>query len=160
MSEIEEFVKLMRTTKPKMEQMYPQELVLRFTSLVYNWNDINESLSNYMSDFMKKAVENSEYDYDKYKNLFRRTIGLIWECGDGTFLGSNGNFSPSLFEGITVGVANNIDYYERNKHSLQAKINEVKKDGEFRSYMGSAASSKNRVKKRIKRAIDILKSTE
>ena len=151
----EEFVKLIRTTEPKTEQMYLQELVLRFTSLVLNWKDINEGLSNYMTNFMKEAVENPDFDYEMYRGLFLRTFSLLSEYGDDIFLGRNNMFSPSLFEGITIGIANNVDYYEKNKETLKEKIKEIKKDDIFISYMGSAASSKNRVKKRIKRAVEI-----
>lgn len=155
MSSISEFIELVKITKYKVEKMYLEELVLRFTSLVLNWNDINESLSNYMTKFMKNAVEDPDFNYDKFKNLFVRTVNLLSEYGSEVFLASNYSFSTSLFEGITIGVANNIDYYERNKDILENKIIEIKNDNEFGSYMGSAASSKSRVKKRIQRAIKI-----
>ena len=158
MSSIPEFVELIKVTKYKVEKMYLEELVLRFTSLVFNWENINESLSNYMTKFMKSAVEDLYFDYNKFQDLFVRTIYLLSEFGNEIFLASNGSFSTSLFEGITIGIANNIDYYEKNKNNLKNKINQVKSDNEFNSYMGSAASSKNRVKKRVKRALQIFDS--
>ncbi len=158
MSSIPEFIELVKITKSKVDQMYLDELVLRFTSLVFDWDEINEGLSNYMTKFMKKAVENPEFDYDKFKNLFVRTIHLLSNYGSEIFLASNSGFSTSLYEGITIGVANNIDYYEKNNSALKHKIEEIKNDREFNTYMGSAASSKNRVKKRIWRAIRIFEN--
>lgn len=155
LSSIPEFVELVKITKNKVEQMYLEELALRFTSLVFNWNDVNESLSNYMTHFMKIAVGNPEFEYDKFQNLFKRTIHLLSHIGNEVFLASNYGFSTSLFEGITIGVANNIDYYENNIDVLKCKISDLKTDPEFGNYMGSAASSKSRVKKRIQRAIKV-----
>jgi len=155
LSKMPDFIELVSITKVKVEQMYLEELVLRFTSLVFNWDDVNESLSNYMTKFMETAVENPKFDYEKFKNLFVRTIHLLSVFGKEVFLASNSGFSTSLFEGITIGVANNIDYYEKNIDILGDKISEIKIDSEFGKYMGSAASSKNRVKKRIQRAIKV-----
>jgi hypothetical protein len=155
MSSIPEFVGLIKITKSRIKQMYLDELVLRFTSLVFDWDKINEGLPNYMTKFMGEAVRDPKFDYCKFQDIFVRTVHLLSDLGKGIFLTSNGLFSTSLFEGITIGVANNIDFYEKNKYMLNDKIKEIKKDNEFNSYMGSSASSKNRVKGRIRRAIRI-----
>ena len=62
---------------------------------------------------------------------------------------------PALFEGILIGVAQNIEKYRNNQETLIKKIEELKNDEDFKKFSGSASNSKNRVKNRLNRANEI-----
>lgn len=156
----EEFRGLIKLSKSKVDQMYLEELVLRFTSLVDNWESMDDSLSNYMSGFMRDAVQTPDFDYDRYSDLLERTFKVLSIYDESIFIANNNNFSTSLYEGITIAIANNIDYYENHTDVILVNINTLKEDEEFKSYMGSAASSKNRVQNRIRRAMHLFSVTE
>jgi len=143
------------TDKQKAEK-YPEELVLRFSSLVYNSEIITESLSVYMTDFMRDVVNKKTVNFLEFEKLFDRTFNLISPLGCEIFRGANGSFSSSYFDGITIGIARNIDFYEKERpENLKQKINELRDSDKFKKFMGTAASSKDRVMGRIRVAVEI-----
>ena len=157
MTEDQKFKDLIRPTSKQVEEKYLEELVLRFASLVYDWRNVSEGLSGYMTKYMRKVVENKDFDYLSLENLFNRTINILYPLGFEIFrAAANGVFSTSLYDGITVGVASNIDYYEKvDRNEVVEKIKEIKINNEFRKYTGSASNSKYRVIKRIEVALII-----
>lgn len=156
LSEKEVFKNLIVFTDKQKAEKYPEELVLRFSSLVYNSENITESLSVYMTDFMRDVVKNKTVNFVELECLFDRTFNLISPLGCEIFKGANGSFSSSYFDGITIGIARNIDYYEQtNLEFLTQKIKELRNSEKFKKFMGTAASSKDRVIGRIRIAVEI-----
>ena len=92
----EKFIDLIKPTEKQVSELYLEELVLRFISLVDNWEHINNMLSVFMTNYMRDAVHNNNYDYAHCKELFRRSIALI--PSSSVFRGSNGAFSTSLYD--------------------------------------------------------------
>ncbi|MFZ3059944.1 MAG: DUF262 domain-containing protein [Candidatus Methanoperedens sp.] len=153
------FIELINPTSKQSEEKYLEELVLRFASLVHDWNKVNESLSRYMTNYMKIAVANKDFDFVGLEKLFDRTINLLNPHGPDVFRGINGVFSSSLYDAITIGVALNIDYYEKtDSKELTERITKLKNSEDFRKYSGTASNSKYRVIGRIKVATEIFKA--
>jgi uncharacterized protein with ParB-like and HNH nuclease domain len=156
LSEKAEFKKMIRFTDKQKSEKYPEELVLRFSSLVNNYENITESLSIYMTDYMRDAIDNNSVNFTELEELFDRTFHLISQFGREIFIGGNGSFSSSYYDGITIGIARNIDYYENLETKLlRKKIDELRDNKKFKTYMGTGASSKDRVIGRIRIAVEI-----
>lgn len=144
-----EFIELIGPTDKQIEELYLDELVLRFCSLYNNVENINENISNHMTNFMKGIVSHPEM-IKSFQKIFRRTLSLIIPIGKKIFRGSNHVFSTSLYDGITIGIAQNIEKYEKAATPyLVEKIDELKTDDEFKKASGSAANSKTRIQKRL-----------
>ena len=141
MSGDEKFKALIRPTSKQDEEKYLEELVLRFATLVNDWKNVNEGLSGYMTKYMKKVVEDKDFDYVSLENLFTRTIKVLYPFGFEIFRAKgNGLLSTSLYDGITIGVASNIDYYEKtDKNIVQLKavtvFNEIDKFFDLRVFI-------------------------
>ena len=149
------FINLIGPTEKQIEELYLDELVLRFCSLYNNGNNVRENISNHMSSFMKKIVSEPER-IKEFKEIFDRTFSLIIPLGKKTFRATNNVLSTSLYDGITIGIAQNIEKYEnRDEQYLESKINRMKNDEDFRKTTGSAANSKTRVLKRLKVAHEL-----
>jgi uncharacterized protein with ParB-like and HNH nuclease domain len=150
------FLKLTELSETKKQELYDQELVLRFMAFYNNAEKVNENMEKHLDDFMEKAVKNEKFDFNKYKNLFLEVLELIDSLGNPKIFRNNKNyFVPSEFEGITIGIAQNIDIYRNNIELLGQKIATLKSDKEFKNFSGTASSSKNRTKNRLKRANQI-----
>lgn len=157
LSENDDFVKILNIKKEKKQELYLQELVLRFFAVYNNnWHKYKiKNMSSYMTQYMKDAIENSDFNYED-KDIFYRTVKVLKDIDNTMFRFNNNQFSTSLYDAIMVGIAKNIDEYETEKKEfIQQKINSLKDDEDFRQYTGSASSSKSRVIKRMARAMEI-----
>ena len=147
------------TLSPKQkEELYDQELVLRFLAFFNRIELVNENTEIYLNKFMEETVRNDDYDYEKMESIFIETLSIISNLPNNhekVFRSYRNRFVPAFFEGITIGIAQNIDKYRDNPELLESKIRVLKEDDDFRAYSGSASNSKTRIKKRLRRASEI-----
>jgi hypothetical protein len=153
------FIKILNIKEEKKQELYLEELVLRFFAVYNNkWDKYKiKNMSSYMTEYMKDAIESDNFNYQD-KDIFFRTVNVLKNLDNSIFRFNNNQFSTSLYDAIMVGIAKNIDGYEKkNKEFIEKKINLLKKDSKFRQYTGAASSSKSRVIKRMARAMEIFK---
>ncbi len=87
------------------------------------------------------------------KELFLRTLDALSKAGiEKVFQGANYQFSPSKYDGIMIGIAENIEHCEGDSSFVAVRINRLNADSEFKSATGVGSNYKERVKKRIERA--------
>jgi hypothetical protein len=154
------FVELVQPTQKQTEELYLDELVLRFFSLFSNHLAVTKNLSEHMTEYMRKATK-GEVDYKGHVDAFLRVLGVVQKVGRKAFVGGNSAFSTSMYDGVFNGIAENIDYYERaNLEIIQSKIETLKNDPEFKAFTGVSSNYKERVKKRISRALEIFRPNE
>ncbi len=159
LSQNELFKKLTKLSEKKQRELYDQELVLRFIAFVNNIENINENTENFLDLFMEQAVKNKHFEYDEYQSLFKEVLGIIDSLGDeNVFRNESKSFVPALYEGITIGVAQNLAIYRESIELLRKKIAELKKDDDFKKFSGSASNSRSRIKKRLSRASAIFQN--
>ncbi len=150
------FVNLTNLSIQKKHELYDQELVLRFVALLHNHEKINDNLEDYLNHFLEDAVKPNSFDKSYYSSIFKEVMKLISELGnEKIFRNKNNLFIPSLFEGISIGVAQNIEKYKNNKEVLLEKINKIKQDDQFKIYSGTGSNSKSRIRKRLTIAQEI-----
>jgi len=153
------FQKLTDLSSQKKRELYDQELVLRFIAFLNNVEKINENTEFFLNSFMEKSVKKEEFNIQYYRDIFNQVITMIDNIGDEKIFRNTRNlFVPSDFEGITIGLAQNIKHYIGNIELLKSKIRELKEDEKFRQVSGSSSSSKTRIKARLKRANEIFSS--
>lgn len=144
------FVEIVFPTEKQRSELYLEELILRFASLYGNVQSVKQNISIHMTDFMRDAVKNNNFDYQEKETLIMRVISLLKPLGRDVFRGRRGSFSTSLFEAITIGVAMNVSYYESvNSQELHQRIEILKNDTDFEKNMGSASNNKVRIVNRI-----------
>lgn len=142
----------------KKQELYNQELILKFIAFYNNIDNINLNTEQYLNQFMENTVKNEKYNYNSIKNLFIETLCLIKNATEEpskVFSSDQNRFVATYFDAITISVAQNIDKYRNNPELLREKINLLKKDEQFKAFSGSAPSSRSRVKKRLQRANEI-----
>jgi hypothetical protein len=147
-------------TQKQTEELYLDELVLRFFSLFENHDDISKKLSDHMTDYMRDATKDKNlYQYKIEK--FKQTLSLIKRLGRPSILGKNGQLSTSLYDGIFNGVAANLEYYRNSAEVvLQDKVSSLKEDEKFKKASGSTSSRGPTKKRIIRRALEIFSDYE
>ncbi len=154
-AENSDFLNLIQPTERQLEQLYMDELVLRFCSLTDFKEELSENISQHMTTYMKNAVS----ELEKVPNLelsFNETIKILAPIGKDVFRGSNNVFSTSLFDCVMVGITKYIDRYKKERtDQIISKIDELKKSESFKKASGSASASKSRILKRIEVANEI-----
>ena len=152
LAESKEFIDLIQPTPKQNEELYLDELVLRFFSIFENHNNILKNLSEHMTDYMREATKDENlYQYKIEK--FKQTLSLVGHIGQKSILGKNGQLSTSLYDAIFNGVAVNLEYYQDATNKiLQDKILFLKQDEKFKKASSSA--------KIIIRAVEIFSNHE
>lgn len=157
LSAYKNFVDVVDIPKEKIDQLYLEELVLRFMSLYRNRQHVNKSIALHMTDFMKQCVENDNFKYDQYSQIFKKTFDILRGVGTGIFNSANREFSTAIYDTTTIGIAENIHLYSEKKPIvIKDKINEVKSDEVYQKMIRSGGNnSVQRVKKRLEFANSI-----
>jgi hypothetical protein len=152
----EVFKALTQLSPGKLNELYDQELVLRFFAFYKNAENVNENMEKFLNEFMENTVKDTNFDYNSYESLIIRVLELINRIGDDKiFRNASKLFVPAYFEGILIGVAQNIDQYAEDIKLLESKIVQLKNDTDFKRYSGTASNSRSRIRNRLKRADEI-----
>ncbi|MDM3855100.1 MAG: DUF262 domain-containing protein [Aphanizomenon gracile PMC649.10] len=125
----QDFRKLIDLSNEQYEELYDEELALRFISLYKNLKEVRTSISQHMTKFMKDALENESFDYEGYERIFTQVFALLQPLGREIFRQKDGNFATALYDVITIGVGENYDYYKsQDLEVIRNKLKEVDKD--------------------------------
>lgn len=154
-SEIKEFIILIQPTERQLEQLYMDELVLRFCSLYDYKEGLSDNISQHMTAYMKLAVSKPE-KIPALERAFKETLRILAPIGKDVFRGSNNVFSTSLYDCVTFGISKYLERYSSERTDvIIEKIDSLKVADEFKKASGSASASKSRIIKRIEVADQI-----
>lgn len=149
------FKKLVNISEAKKNELYDQELTLRFFAYYNNVDNIDENNERFLNKFLKKETLNKEFDITYYKNKFLSTLYLLNELNDEKIFKNEKNaFQASFYEGIIIGLAQEIENY-RDLEKLREVIEILKNDIIFKDASGSSSNSQTRTKNRLQRAVEI-----
>lgn len=151
------FVKAVNITDQRVQQLYLEELVLRFLSLYGMKHKINKGIAIYMTDFMKEAVQDTSFNYNQYRMIFQKTFDILSNLGCGVFVSKNNEFSTAIYDTTTIGIAKNLHLYGNVTPSvLRRKIDEIKRDEIYQKMVRSGGNNSiQRVEKRLQYANEI-----
>ena len=152
----ENFIRSVNVPKEQVEQLYWEELVLRFMSLYQNRKNVKKSIAQHMTDFMKDAVMDKSFNYDKYRVVFERTFEILKPLGTSVFNSKNGQFSTAVFDTTVIGISENIHLYGGTKS--QVLINKIKEVRSDEVYQAMTRSGGNNSVERVKKRLEFAKS--
>ena len=148
-----DFINITQIKGDKKKKLFDQELVVRFVALVKDWRTMDAPISLYATTYMRNML-NSQSDIDEEtKKKFFETIKLLSSLGPDVFRQGK-TFSPSLYDAITVSLANTLDKYRNDSRSLLSAIETLKRDGTFAKLRMSAGSTR-RTRSQIERAMEL-----
>lgn len=119
----DDFISLIDLQENQYEQLYHEELALRFISLYNNSHNVKTSISQHMTNFMREALE-KEFDYQKYETIFNQVFKLLKPLGRDIFRQKDSQFATALYDVITIGIAENYQLYStQTSDVILTKIN-------------------------------------
>ena len=150
------FVKLVNLSENRKSKLYDDELIIRFLSLVNNWEKVDASISNHATAYMQSMLKRREDISKDDEEKFRDVLMLLSPLG-GEIFKVRSTFSASLYDAITVATAAYMDRFKANPRKLVEAVKKLKADPEFREMRGGA-SSKTRTRVRIGHAVAVFGS--
>lgn len=158
LAEDSNFIKLIKPTKNQLEEMFLEELILRFFAFKDNYNSltIEKNIQKYLSDYMKHIVS-SKPDLSLYKKDFMKvTQFLSNDCFDyKIFRAKNGLFTPNIFDTIMLMSYRYYEKYKDKPEYFRDKINNLKIDNDYEEASGASTYASKRMEKKIRVAIKI-----
>lgn len=151
----ENFLSLISLTSRQLEELYHEELALRFLSLYKNSKNIKFSIAQHMTNYMRDAVNNNSYNYFDLEQRFNEVVSILKPHTKTIFRHSNAEFATALYDTIMIGVAENINKYKNpdNLDKLTDKINEVKTDEVLIKFSRKGGNNQQtRIKNRLREA--------
>ncbi|MEY4905775.1 MAG: hypothetical protein RLZZ292_3590 [Bacteroidota bacterium] len=151
----QDFLDLIDLTNEQLEQLYHEELALRFISLHSNLKNVKTSIEQHMTSFMKAALDNKDFDYDSHEKLFVSVFNLLKPLGSTIFRQKDKRFATSLYDVITIGIAEHYDFYKNQPvNIILDKINnEVRTDAVLLKFSRKGGNNqKIRIINRLKEA--------
>lgn len=153
--EYKNYLKLFDVDAEKKDRFANEELVLRFLSFTYNLDKYKGQLSKFLNDFMDTHRKTSPENIDKFKQLFERTIDLIYT----NILNSKPlpKISKATTEALFVGIANNLENLEEEtKGDLQKRYAQLRENELFSiNSLKEGLAQKDKVVTRLKKSIEI-----
>lgn len=153
--EYDNYLKLFNIDPNKKDRFANEELVLRFLSFTYNLVNYKGQLSRFLNNFMDEHQNTSEENIEKFRELFQRSIDLIYT----KVLDSNSlpKLSKATTEALFVGVANNLAALENESNAqLNRRYIALRQDDLFSvDSLKEGLAQKDRVLDRLNKAIEI-----
>ncbi len=153
------FIKLINPTEKQQEEMFLEELVLRFMAFKYEYNSliIKVSIQDFLSDFMKNVTKrNIDMDYYKFEQSFLQTIDLLNNVYDfNIFRARNGLFTPNIYDTVMYITDKYYSSNIKNPDDFKEKIRILLDDAEYKKASGASTYASKRMQLKIKRVKEI-----
>jgi len=150
----EKFIDLMKPTKRQQEEMYLEELVLRYFAFK-NSLDMAKGVKSHLDNYMQQINEDdSNFDYKLEESEFIKIIGFIHQnFGRDIFKAKNGHITKNLYDSLTYVLREKFDKYQNDIELFRKNVDILKNDDEYKKITDKKRES--RTKDRILRALEI-----
>lgn len=151
-------------SKGKKQKKYAEELVLRFFAIKNDFDSFSHHIDEFLTNYIEKVSINDNqgspiFDYDEEQKTFEKVFSLLNQIlGKNTFkayrlkTNSLSSFNVYVFEAISFAfplVLSKIDSHEISLEELKNRIDNTKKEDEFKQYtVGGGKNSSGVMKKR------------
>ncbi len=152
LSKDENFVAVCGLSERDLSVRMDVELVLRF--VVFLSPAIEDlpkakSVDVFLTSALRKILDDTEFNFDKYENLFRNTFKAIYEAWGKNALRYKtnpgaGKFSISFFEAVALGLAQNLPQLP-SSDEIKKRISKIGTEDEFRAASGSGKNAQRRI---------------
>jgi len=146
---------LISPTDTKKEQMFLEELALRYFAFKYLDEELKTTISDYLNRFMRK-VSNDEikFNLEEEKNNFKKYIEFLDDNFDKRLFRPKGLFALHIFDSLAYAIPRVYDTLEGNEDKIKKGIENLLGDEVYNS-IGTSTFSNMRIKKRMERASEI-----
>lgn len=150
------FRKIINPTDKQIEEMFCEELVLRFYTFKNDTLKLDKNLPNHLSSYMRRvAKQEINFDKSNEQEVLEKYLNYLNNNFDyNIFRASNGIFTPNYFDAVMLSLNKYWSYYENNIEDFQNRIDKLKSSSEYRE-AGLSAYSQSRIESRVLKAFEI-----
>ncbi|MEM8383684.1 DUF262 domain-containing protein [Morganella morganii] len=152
------FIDLISPSSTKKEEMFLEELVLRYFAFKHFNGDFKATIPNFLSDFMR-IVSKGEYAFDleAEKQSFVNLIDFLVENNGREMFRPKGPFALHLFDSVSYSLPKVFNTVSGNEDKILNAIRTLLTDDIYQGVSVTAFST-TRIRSRMDRALEIFKS--
>lgn len=150
-----EFQELISPSETKKEQMFLEELTLRFFAFKHLAEEFKTTVPQFLTEFMK-SVSNGEcpFELDLEKSYFIELIHLLKGKYGKSIFRPKGNFALHIFDSIAFALPKIYPELAGHNDEIFSRIDALTTDDEYNS-IGTSTFSNTRIRKRMDRALEV-----
>ncbi len=150
-----EFVELISPSDTKKEQMFLEELVLRYFAFKNLDNEFKTTVPQFLSEFMKSVSSNeTPFDLELEKAQIVHLIDFLNINYGKDIFRPKGNFALHIFDSLSYALPKSFPQINGNEEQIKQKISLLLEDEKYNS-IGTSTFSTGRIRKRMDRALEI-----
>lgn len=148
-------ISLISPSKTKQEQMFLEEITLRYFAFKHLNGEIKNTVPQYLTSFMKKVSEGKlDFDLNLEKQNFMDFISILNEKYGKSIFRPKGNFALHIFDSIAFALPRAFSILDGNEHKIFIAIDALLEDEKYNN-IGTSTFSNKRIKERMTRALEI-----
>ena len=150
------FRNIIQPTNKQIEEMFSEELVLRYITFKNFELKLRKNLPNHLTEYMRRVSKGEQgIDIEAEKeDLICKLKYLTSHLDYKIFRASNGIFTPNYFDAIMLSLSKYFDFYEDNPEEFSKRIIILKESEEYRD-AGLSSYSQSRIENRVLKAFEI-----
>ncbi|EPD6202512.1 DUF262 domain-containing protein [Enterobacter hormaechei] len=149
------FIELINPSPNRKEEMFLEELVLRFFAFKFFSDDFNTTVPNFLSEFMRSVSRGEqEFDLEREKHLLIELIEFLNSVYGAKLFRPKGNFALHIFDSLSYALPKVFGSVHGNEDAITHKIGALIEDKAYQE-IGVLTFSTTRTKNRMDRALEI-----
>ena len=157
-AKIPAFNELISPSETKKEQMFLEELTLRFFAFKHLAGEFKTTVPQFLTEFMKAVSSGKKaFDIEGEKSYFISVINLLNDKYGKDIFRPKGNFALHLFDSIAYALPKKFPVIDGNEEAIFQKIADLKNDAAYKD-IGTSTFSNTRIRNRMTRASEIFEN--
>ena len=150
----EAFINLMKPSEKQKNEMYLEELVLRFFAFK-NSLSMSKGVKNHLDEYMESFRNGkNNFDYDYEESNFEKLIQFITDnFSSDIFKSINGHITKNIYDSLLYVLNLYFDKYQNNLTLFEKNVEKLKNDEDYQRI--TTKKRESRTEDRIKRAVEI-----
>lgn len=155
---LKKFNDLIAPSDRKKEEMFLEELTLRFFAFKYLEGEFKTTVPQFLSEFMR-SVSTGELQFNllEEKKYLERVIELLNDNYGKSIFRPKGNFALHIYDSLAYTIPKIFPNIDGNEESIIDRIEALTQDHEYND-IGTSTFSNMRIKKRMDRALEVFTS--
>lgn len=157
-AQLDEFESLINPTDSKKEQMFLEELALRFFAFKHLNEEFKTTVPQFLTGFMK-SVSSGDFDFNlgNEQEYFTNVIHLLENRYGKKVFRPKANFALHIFDSIAFALPKVFPELDGNETKIFERIDALANDKEYNE-IGTSTFSNMRIRKRMERALEVFLS--
>lgn len=154
-AEVQGFIDLINASETKRNEMFLEELVLRFFAFKYLTDEFRTTVPQFLTEFMKSVSKGDfPFDLNAEKSYLIDLVCILKGRYGPSIFRPNGNFAQHIFDSIAYALPKRFDRIVGNEDAIFERIDLLLIDEQYLA-IGTSTFSNTRIRNRMNRALEI-----